>query len=73
MTPLSAGALTVIGLITAGLGIFTWVKTKGKIGQALMAMLGGAFLSTLVISPGIITRDIPVAFTKLIQWILGLI
>ena len=71
MTTLSAGALTVIGFISVAIGAITWVKTKGKIGQAAIAMLGGAFLSTLLISPSIITRDIPVLFKKGIDWAIG--
>lgn len=71
MTAISAGALTAIGLVTVILGIVTWVKTGGKIGKALMAMAGGALLSTLLISPSLITRDIPVLLKKIFDMILS--
>lgn len=71
MTTISAGALTAIGLITVVIGIVAWVKTGGKIGKALMATAGGALLSTLLISPSLITRDIPVLIKKIIDMVLS--
>lgn len=71
MTGLSGGALTLIAFITVAIGVATWVKTKGKIGQSIMATLGGAFLSTLLVYPALVTSSIPVLFKKAMDWLLG--
>lgn len=72
MTGFNAGALAIIGTITVIIGIATWVKTKGKIGQAILATLGGAFLSTLLVYPTFITSQIPTLIKKAFDAILGL-
>jgi hypothetical protein len=71
MTALSAGALTIIAFVTVGIGVATWVKTKGKIGQSVLATLGGAFLSTLLVYPQFITAQIPQLFKKAMDWLLS--
>lgn len=71
MTALSGGALTLIAFITVAIGVATWVKSKGSISKSIMATLGGAFLSTLLVYPQFITAQIPALFKKAMDWLLS--
>lgn len=63
--------LTVIWLLAVGLGVFEYSRSKGRIGRALVATLGGGLLLTFVVSPDILTEDIPKIFEKVLDFFTG--
>lgn len=63
--------LTLVWLVAVGLGVWEYSRSKGRIGRALMVTLGGGLLITFVVSPTILTEDIPGIFENVLDWLTG--
>lgn len=63
--------LTLVWLVAVGLGVWEYSRSKGRIGRALMVTLGGGLLITFVVSPSILTEDIPTIFESVLDWLTG--
>jgi len=61
--------LTLVWLVAIGIGVFEYARSKGRIGRALGATLGGGLLLTFVVNPSILTEDVPTIFGNVIDWI----
>lgn len=63
--------LTVVWLFAVALGVWEYSRSKGRIGRALMVTLGGGLLITFIVSPGILTEDVPALFERVLDWLNG--
>lgn len=62
-------AITIAWIVAVGLGFWEYARSKGRIGRALMVALGGGMLLTFLVSPDILTSDIPEIFGNVIDWL----
>lgn len=63
--------LTIVWLIAIAIGVAEYARSKGRMGRALMATLGGGVLLTFVVAPDILTEQIPDLIQSAFDWILG--
>lgn len=66
----NGGVLTAIWVVAIFIGIFTYARSKGKVGPAIMAFLGAGVIATAVAYPKLLTQGLPSLFKVLINEVL---
>lgn len=66
-------ALVTLGWVLAiGFGFYKYATSKGRIGQAIVAALGGGILIMFIINPAILTETVPGIMSDIFDWVAGL-
>lgn len=71
--PFDTALLWVLWIVSIGLGVWEYARSKGKIGKALMVTIGGGLIATFVVNPEILKTTVPAMFKKIVDWVATII